>query len=84
MMFRDQGRLDDPHLWEIASTLGFDITRFERDRRSATVEQVVTADFTSAIRAGVATSPTLLVEGQLHPGVPDQDACERLSSQPAS
>ncbi|MEA2429695.1 MAG: hypothetical protein QOI19_168, partial [Thermoleophilaceae bacterium] len=33
-LFGDQGRLDDPHLWDRARRLGLDLDRFEADRRS--------------------------------------------------
>ena len=34
-MYADQGRLDDPHLWERARALDLDVERFDADRRSA-------------------------------------------------
>ena len=34
LLFADQGRLEDPHLWERARTLGLDLERFDADRRS--------------------------------------------------
>ena len=33
-LFADQGRIDDPHLWERCEQLGLDVDRFEADRRS--------------------------------------------------
>ena len=70
-LFADQGRQDDPHLWERAEQLGLDVERFERDRRSPDVAARVKRDVRSALRAGVATTPTLVVAGVLHPGPPD-------------
>jgi protein-disulfide isomerase len=67
----DQGRQDDPHLWQRAERLGLDVERFDRDRRSAAVADRVRRDVRSALRAGVATTPTLVVAGALHPGPPD-------------
>ena len=32
-LFADQGRLEDPHLWERARGLGLDLERFDADRR---------------------------------------------------
>jgi protein-disulfide isomerase len=61
-LFEDQGRLDDPHLWARCERLGIDLERFERDRRSDAVAERVERDFSSGIRAGVATTPTLFVE----------------------
>jgi protein-disulfide isomerase len=71
-LFGDQGRLDDPHLWERARRLGMDLDRFEADRRSNPVADRVERDFRSGIRAGVATTPTLFVDGEAHAGVPDE------------
>jgi protein-disulfide isomerase len=70
-LFGDQGRLEDPHLWERARSLGLDVERFDADRRSAAVEGRVRDDFRGAIRAGVATTPTLFVDGERHSGRPD-------------
>jgi protein-disulfide isomerase len=70
-LFGDQGRLEDPHLWERARSLGLDVERFDADRRSAAVEGRVRDDFRGGIRAGVATTPTLFVDGERHSGRPD-------------
>lgn len=69
-LFADQGRLEDPHLWERATSLGLDLDRFEDSRRSAETEARVLDDFRNAIRAGVATTPSFLVDGVLHSGTP--------------
>lgn len=70
-LFADQARQDDPHLWERAARLGLDVDRFERDRRSTEVAARVARDVRGALRAGVTTTPTLVVDGALHPGPPD-------------
>ena len=67
-LYADPGRLDDPHLWERAETLGLDVARFDADRRSDTVAARVTRDVREAMRAGIITTPTLVVDGVLHPG----------------
>lgn len=77
-LMEDQGRLDDPHLWERCRALGLDLDRFERDRRSAAVAARVERDFRSGIRAGVTTTPTLFVDGRAHPGVPGEELLRRL------
>jgi protein-disulfide isomerase len=69
-LFGDQGRLDDPHLWARAEALGLDLDRFEADRRSLTVAERVERDFRAGVRAGVASTPTLFVDGEQYPGVP--------------
>ncbi len=69
-LFADQGRQDDPHLWGHAERLGLDVERFERDRRGEEAAERVRRDVRAAMRAGVATTPTLVMEGTLHPGAP--------------
>ena len=67
-LFGDQGRLDDPHLWERVRRLGLDLDRFESDRRSDAVAARVKASFRAGVRAGVATTPTAFVDGVPYPG----------------
>ena len=73
LLFADQGRLEDPHLWARAERLGLDLDRFEADRRTETVVARVRRDFTSGVRAGVVTTPTLfsgrrMLFGHIDPG----------------
>jgi protein-disulfide isomerase len=77
-LYADQGRLDDPHLWARVEGLGLDLDRFEADRRSDPVVERVQRDFSSGIRAGVTTTPTLFVDGAAHAGVPDAELLARL------
>ncbi len=77
-LFGDQGHLDDPYLWQRARDLGLDVECFEADRRSPELEERVTRDFRSGVRAGVMSTPTLFVDGELFPGVPGPDLLERL------
>ena len=74
----DQGHLEDPHLWQRCRTLGIDLDRFERDRRSEGVAERVERDFRSGIRAGVMTTPTLFVDGDAYPGIPGDAFLARL------
>ncbi len=67
-LYADQGRLEDPHLWDRARALGLDVERFDADRRSDAVLARVRRDFEGAIRAGVVTTPTFVVAGELHSG----------------
>ena len=60
LLFSDQARLEDPHLWERARTLGLDLDRFEADRRGAPVGRRVRGDFESGVRGGIVTTPTLI------------------------
>ena len=68
LLFEDQGRLEDPHVWERARTLGLDLDRFDADRRSDAVTDRVRRDFESGVRAGVVTTPTVFVAGRVHAG----------------
>jgi protein-disulfide isomerase len=58
-LFADQARLEDPHLWARAESLGLDLDRFDDDRRRDEVRDRVKRDFRSGVRAGVVTTPTL-------------------------
>jgi protein-disulfide isomerase len=69
-LYADQGRQDDPHLWDHARALGLDVERFERDRRGDGAAARVKRDVRDALRAGVATTPTLVIAGALHAGPP--------------
>ena len=62
-IYRDQGRIDDPHLWERVEALGLEVERFDRDRRSTAVANRVRRDFQGGIRAGVAGTPAAFVGG---------------------
>jgi protein-disulfide isomerase len=68
LLFGDQGRLEDPHLWQRARELGLDLERFELDRRSDVVLARVQRDFHSGVRAGVVTTPTLFADGVAYAG----------------
>jgi protein-disulfide isomerase len=68
LLFADQGRLEDPHLWQRAEQLGLDLDAFEADRRSPGVGERVRRDFRSGVRAGVVTTPTVFAEGRMHAG----------------
>ena len=72
-LLSDQGRFDDPHLWERCRALGLDLERFERDRRSAAVADRVDRDFATGVRAGVTSTPTQFLAGRPYPGVPGRD-----------
>jgi protein-disulfide isomerase len=67
-LFDDQGRLEDPHLWARAETLGLDLERFEADRRSPRVAERVKSQFRGGVRAGVVTTPTLFRDGRPYSG----------------
>ena len=77
-LYADQGRLEDPHLWDRARELGLDLDRFDADRRSVEVAERVRRDFRAGVRAGVATTPTLFVDGVAHPGAPGDELLDHL------
>ena len=45
-LYADQGRLEDPHLWDRAGALGLDVDRFDADRRGEAVAARVQRDVT--------------------------------------
>jgi protein-disulfide isomerase len=63
LLFADQGRLEDPHLWARAQTVGLDLGRFDADRHGQVVQERVRSDFESGVKAGIVTTPTLIVGG---------------------
>ena len=67
-LFDDQGRLEDPHLWARAERLGLDVERFDANRRSERIALRVREQFRGGVRAGVATTPTLFVDGERYSG----------------
>jgi protein-disulfide isomerase len=77
-LFADQGRLEDPHLWDRASALGLDLERFDSDRRDDEVRARVRRDFESGVRAGVVTTPTLFAGTRMLAGQIDLAALDAL------
>jgi protein-disulfide isomerase len=77
-LFADQARLEDPHLWARAEALGLDLARFDADRRDPATAGAVREQFRAGVRAGVATTPTLFVDGERHSGRPDDALWARL------
>jgi protein-disulfide isomerase len=78
-LFDDQGRLEDPHLWARAGALGLDVGRFDADRRSEAARARVLADWRGGVRAGVVTTPTLVLpDGTRHAGRPTKALWARL------
>ena len=64
-LYADQGRLDDPHLWERCAALGLDIDRFQADRRDPLIAERVRRDVRDALRAGATSTPAIFVNGEL-------------------
>jgi protein-disulfide isomerase len=73
LLFADQGRLEDPHLWARARTLDLDLERFDADRRSPSVAARVRQDFEAGVRGGIVTTPTVIAGERRYAGqVADQ------------
>ena len=80
LLFADQGRLEDPHLWTRARTLGLDLERFDADRRGDAVNARVRRDFESGVKGGIVTTPTLVADGITYAGRIGAKVLEELSS----
>jgi protein-disulfide isomerase len=78
LLFADQARLEDPHLWDRARSLGLDLDRFDAERRSEGVLARVRRDFESGVRAGVVTTPTLFAGGRSFIGQLDAEELAAL------
>ena len=60
--------------------LGLDVDRFEADRRDPGVLDRVTRAVRAAMRGGVAATPTIVLDGELHAGPPDAGLLARLTA----
>jgi protein-disulfide isomerase len=78
-LFEDAAHTDDPHLWERARALGLDVERFERDRRDEAVVAIVRAQTRAGMRAGIAETPTLMIDRTMLPGIPPLDLADQLT-----
>jgi len=79
-LFADQGRLEDPHLWERARSLGLDLERFDADRRSPEIQARIRSDFEAGVRGGIVTTPTLIAGGARYAGRIDAQVLGELSA----
>jgi protein-disulfide isomerase len=80
LLFADQGRLEDPHLWSRAQALGLDLERFEADRRSPEVESRIRSDFEAGVRGGIVTTPTLIAPAARYVGRIEAQVLAALSA----
>jgi protein-disulfide isomerase len=78
-LYADQGRIDDPHLWERCRALGLDLDRFQADRSNPAIADRVRRDVREALRAGATATPTLFVGDVVHGGPPDAELLAALS-----
>jgi protein-disulfide isomerase len=80
LLFSDQGRLEDPHLWARARTLELDLERFDADRRADAVLARIRRDFESGVKGGIVTTPTVIAGEVRYAGRIDAQVLEGLSS----
>jgi protein-disulfide isomerase len=67
-LLTDRAHVDDPHLWRRVESLGLDLDRFQRERRSDAAATRVRRDFESGIRAGVVETPAAFATGSMLAG----------------
>jgi protein-disulfide isomerase len=79
LLLADQGRLEDPHLWDRAQALGIDVHEFDAQRRSDAVRARVQRDFESGVRAGVVSTPTLFTPIGTYAGRVDEAVLDALA-----
>lgn len=79
-LYAEQGRQDDPHLWEHVRRLGLDLDRFEADRRADWTADRVQSDVHDAVRGGATATPTLFAGTRVLAGPPDAEWLEALRS----
>jgi protein-disulfide isomerase len=80
LLFADQGRLEDPHLWARARTLELDLERFDADRRGEAVLARIRRDFESGVKGAVVTTPTVIAGGTRYAGRIGVNVLEELTS----
>jgi protein-disulfide isomerase len=83
LLFAEQGRLEDPHLWERARRLGLELERFDADRRGEAVQARVRRQFQSGVRGGIVTTPTLIAGETRYAGRVDAQVLEEVRARGA-
>lgn len=78
LVFWNQGRENrgdhsEDFIERIATQAGLDVTAFDGCLDRADVRRAITDQTSNALRAGIGSTPTLLVNGQAVVGVPDYD-----------
>ena len=69
MLFHRQKALEDDDLRRYASEIGLDLVQFDIDRAGEAVLERIERDVRSGLESGqVLGTPTLFVDGVLHPG----------------
>jgi protein-disulfide isomerase len=65
----NSGAFNRANLIAMAEGLGFDLTRFEADMDSSAALAAIDASRSAASRAGISSTPTLIIDGQTFVGV---------------
>jgi protein-disulfide isomerase len=78
-LFSDPAHTEDPDLWRHVQQLGLDLDRFQADRRSEVVLERIRRDLQSGLRGGVASTPTLVLDGVVYPGPPTGELLAMLA-----
>ena len=68
--FETKGKISQPVLLEIASTIDLDLKAFKSCLDSGRGLRIVTEDINAAIHAGVRSTPTLFINGRGLRGIP--------------
>jgi len=63
-LFENHRKLSDGKIQEIAKDLGLDMAAFERDRNSASINNLINRDSMEARRIGVRSTPSVFINGQ--------------------
>jgi protein-disulfide isomerase len=64
-LFENYRSLNDEKFIEIAKGLGLDMEAFERDSRSASINNLVNRDMMEGQRIGIRSTPTVFINGKL-------------------
>ncbi len=64
-LFENYRSLSDEKITEIAKELGLDMNTFEKDRHSASINNLVNRDMMEAQKIGVRSTPSVFINGKL-------------------
>ena len=64
-LFENYRNLSDKKIEEIAKDLGLDKAAFDRDRKSASISNLVNRDSMEARRIGIRSTPSVFINGKL-------------------
>ena len=64
-LYENYRSLSDEKITEIAKELGLDMNAFDKDRRSASINNLVNRDITEAQKIGIRSTPSVFIDGKL-------------------